>query len=108
MKVMLCKPRRGMGRYELLDADDTGGLEFATYFSKFTPNQADWYYKNLKRQMLEALFLNLLYAYPAPQVSGMNAKKRVPVRTTHAFFLVTPFFSSKKTTEKFSRWLFWR
>ena len=40
MKVMLCKPRRGMGRYELLDADDTGGLEFATYFSKFTPNQS--------------------------------------------------------------------
>ena len=90
---MLCKPRRGMGRYELLDADDTGGLEFATYFSKFTPNQADWYYKNLQRQMLEALFLNLLYAYPAPQVSQWNeCKEKSPCTNVSCFFFGHTFF----------------
>ena len=69
-RVMMWTPRRGMGKYvPLVEGESLG--KFATYFSKFTPNQADWYYKNLKRQLLEAVLLNGLYPFQGPQVVAL-------------------------------------
>ena len=73
-RVMVMTPRRGMGRYESLsvDGDSDSAGKFDSYFSKFTPNQSDWYFRNLQRQMLEAFLLNFLYKYAVVQVRRKN------------------------------------